>query len=140
MSDLKNNLSKLSSAIPSNWMDDINDMQENLWMDYSSEIARRIYSLIKDDKKLNQEKLANAIGAKPQYISRILKGKENLTLKTIYRLSKALNYQLITFPDYEYSQPISELLKSSNWQSEVKLNEPTKVVPMYYEFKNLKGQ
>lgn len=137
MNSNKNKISKIASNSTPDWMNDIDYGQNDLWMDYSSEIARRIYALIKDNRKLNQEKLANSIGAKPQYISRILRGKENLTLKTIYKLSKALHFELITFPPYEYSQPISDLLKPPIWQMEINANEQPKVVEMY-SYKNFK--
>jgi transcriptional regulator with XRE-family HTH domain len=121
-----------------NWKEYSEFLENNLWMDYSSQIARRIYAAIKNNKKVNQEKLATDLGVKPQYISRVLKGRENLTLKTIYNLSKALNCELISFPPYEYSQPLNSLGDSEKWQT--KINVESKVVPIetYHEYKLVK--
>ncbi len=80
-------------------------MLNRKWLRYSSNIARRILAILKDNKELNQTLLAEKIGVKPQYISKVLKGQENLSLETIAKLSAALNTELITFPDYKYSAP-----------------------------------
>ncbi|MBO8474463.1 MAG: helix-turn-helix transcriptional regulator, partial [Bacteroidetes bacterium] len=43
--------------------------------------------------------LADKMGVKAQYISRIVKGTENLTLETISKLEKALGKDLMSIPD-----------------------------------------
>ena len=70
---------------------------------YSAPIARMILSRL-EEKELSQVKLAAELKVTPQQISKIIKGEENLTLETIYKLSKALNFDLITFPDYKYGK------------------------------------
>lgn len=57
----------------------------------------------------------------PQRISKILKGQENLTLETIYKLSQVLNFELISFPEYKLSKPL--------WQT-IPVQEECKIVPM----------
>jgi transcriptional regulator with XRE-family HTH domain len=77
------------------------------WLKYSSNIARRILAGIKDkqdiDPTVNQDTLAADLGVTPQYISKVVKGKENLSLKTIAKISDALGVELILFPEYRYS-------------------------------------
>lgn len=73
------------------------------WLKYSSNIARRILAAIEDKKDFNQARLAKALGVSSQQISKIVQGKENLTLETIANLSTALNTELIEFPDYKDS-------------------------------------
>lgn len=96
-------IKKLISKKPSNWKEQAKFVRENPWMEYSSQIARRIITLIKD-KDLTQAQLAELIQGKRQQVNRILQGKENLTLKTIYNLSRALDYELIAFPPYRYQK------------------------------------
>jgi transcriptional regulator with XRE-family HTH domain len=40
-------------------------------------------------------------------VTKIVKGKENLTLETIYKLSKALDVELISFPEYAYTESLA---------------------------------
>jgi transcriptional regulator with XRE-family HTH domain len=108
MSNLKENINKVKSATPSEWKQNAAFRLENRWLEYSSAIARRILAIIRDDEDLNQSRLAEALNVSPQQITKIVQGQENLTLETIYKLSKALNVDLITFPDYEFSKPIGE--------------------------------
>ena len=49
------------------------------------------------DLGLTQKELAERIGCSQQYVSLILKGKENLTLETISKLERALDFNV--FPD-----------------------------------------
>lgn len=48
--------------------------------------------------KMTQQSLAAKTGYTQQYISKILKGKENLTLETISRLEDALGISLAIVP------------------------------------------
>jgi len=114
MSNLKNKLEKITSKTPSNWKEKSIFRKNNPWLrEYSSKIARRILSVIDDNKELNQVKLADTLDVSPQQISKIVKGQENMTLETIYKLSKALNFELISFPDYKYSHNYSPAINSS---------------------------
>ena len=88
--------------LKSNWEKDFRFTIENKkWLDYSTRIAVRISALIENKKDFNQVALANSLKISPQQISKILKGKENLTLKTIANISEALNEELIAFPPYK---------------------------------------
>ena len=118
MSNLKEKLNKLKGDTPSKWKEDADHRLNNRWLEYSSQIARRIIALIKEDKELNQVKLAKALNVEPQYISRVIQGKENLTLKTIYKLSQALNHELISFPEYEFSQ-VKKVTKKTKREAKI---------------------
>src|SRR5687768_16799952 len=85
------------------WSEDADSRIKNRkWLKYSSNIARRVLAAI-DKKDSSQVALATLLGVKPQQINKIVKGKENLTLKTIADISEALGTELITFPDYDDS-------------------------------------
>lgn len=103
MNNFRNKIKQNTSNTPSKWRENAEYRKNNRWLSYSSQIARRIIAIIKKREELNQVKLAELVGVTPQQISKIVKGHENLTLETIYKLSKALSVELISFPEYEYS-------------------------------------
>ncbi|MFT3827814.1 MAG: helix-turn-helix transcriptional regulator [Chitinophagaceae bacterium] len=107
MNNFKAKISKVTGSTPSKWKQQAAYRLENEWLIYSSQIARRILAIIHDSNHLTQSKLAEMLEVSPQQINKIVKGKENLTLETIYKLSKALNVNLITFPEYKYSTPLA---------------------------------
>jgi transcriptional regulator with XRE-family HTH domain len=105
MNNLKEKIGAVISSKKSNWREKAQFRKNNPWLkEYSSKIARRVLAVIEDKEELNQVKLASIVNVTPQQISKIVKGQENLTLETIYKLSKALNYELITFSEYKHSQ------------------------------------
>lgn len=79
------------------------------WLNYSSEIAMRILAITKENKDLNQIRLAELMDVSPQYVSKIVQGNENLSLESIAKLSSVLGVELISFPDFKYSIPAQEL-------------------------------
>ena len=115
MKDLKKKIDKITSKRPSRWREKAEFRIKNRkWLEYSSQIARRVLAIIEDNEELNQIKLAELLNVKPQYVSKILKGSENLTLETIAKLSEALNVELITFPSYRYNLETLGSLKQTS--------------------------
>ena len=115
MKTLNEKLERLMSNTPSGWLKKAQFRRENRkWLGYSSNIARRTYTAMEDKEGMNQKTLAERLGVKPQYISKLLKGEQNLSLQTIAKLSEALGVELISFPEYKYSKPlfINEMVKS----------------------------
>lgn len=102
-SNKKNN--KFTQAEKSDFIKDAQYRVSNFkWLTYSGKITLRMMAAMEDNDDLKQIDIAGATGMKPQQISKILKGKENLTLKTIATLSDALGIELISFPEYKYSR------------------------------------
>ena len=64
------------------------------WLPYSERIASRTVKAI-TEQHISQRQLAERMGCSPQYVSRILKGKENLSLETICKLESALNEPIL---------------------------------------------
>ncbi|MEO9477124.1 MAG: helix-turn-helix transcriptional regulator [Cyclobacteriaceae bacterium] len=86
----------LKNAKKSNWLNQVEfDLANEDWLDLSFEIALRVYSKIKADGK-SKKWLAEQLGCSPQYVGKMLKGKENLTLQTITKLEHVLGINLIT--------------------------------------------
>ncbi len=104
MTNTKKKLISSTKGGKSVWRDDAEfRLRNKKWLRYSSNIARRILAIITDRKDLNQKILAGKIGVKPQYINKVVRGRENLSLETISKISEALGVELIQFPTYKYS-------------------------------------
>ena len=89
-------LNEVSSKESSKWLDQANWRIENeAWLDKSADIALRILRTLRS-KSITQKDLADRLGVSAQYINKIVKGKENLTLDTICKLEQALDIELIT--------------------------------------------
>ncbi len=98
------NLGKPNAVRRSKWKRDSGfRLLNKKWLDYSAKIALRIDAILEDRDNFNQADFAKSLGVTPQQISKILQGRENLTLKTIGKLSDALGFELISFPPYKDS-------------------------------------
>ena len=79
----------------SNWAEKAKWRRENKeWLRYSSHIALAVLNRM-SGLGITQKALAERMGCSQQYISTLLKGEENLTLETISKLEKALDFDLI---------------------------------------------
>lgn len=77
------------------WIEEAIFRQENdAWLKLSFSIAARILVTL-EEKGMTQKDLARLLACSPQYLSKIIKGKENLTLSTIIKLEEKLNIKLI---------------------------------------------
>lgn len=93
---------KRQSKKDDKWLLDALYRQENeSWLDLSFAIAVKVLETLRE-KKLTQKELAEEMGLSPQYINKVVKGSENLTLETITRLEKALGVKLINIPRFEF--------------------------------------
>ena len=104
MTNIKNKLKELSKGKVSKWSQSANFRSENRkWLRYSSNIARRVLAEIEENEDITRVDLAMKLDVSLQYISKVLQGQENLSLKTIANISDALGVELISFPEYKYS-------------------------------------
>ena len=70
-------------------------LQDNrAWLKYSTVIALRVRRRM-DELGWPQKKLAETLECSQQHISSLLNGKVNMTLETIAKLEKALDFSLI---------------------------------------------
>lgn len=93
--DLNNKLEKLTSSSQSNWKKKAKDRLANKsWLKHSRKIAIKINIFLKENK-IKQKELAELLGVSPQQVSKIIKGKENLTLETISKIENVLKIQLL---------------------------------------------
>lgn len=64
------------------------------WIRRSQEIAVRMLDKM-DQMHLTQKALAERMGCSQQYVSKVLKGQENLSLETITKIELALNIDIL---------------------------------------------
>lgn len=99
---MKSKLIEIASEGPSSWFKDATRRERNKnWRDYSFRIAVRILQEIRIQKDINgmsQKKLADEMGVSPQYINKMLKGQENLTLETIAKIEDILDISILRIP------------------------------------------
>ena len=95
--------------VKTDWREKAEWRRENRrWLRYSGFIAVTVLHRL-EDLKMSQKELAEKMNCSPQYVSRLLKGSENLTLDTISKLEECLDLDLIrsslTHVDgYEYHE------------------------------------
>ena len=66
------------------------------WLRYSRRIAIKV-ALAMKQQNLSRQDVADRMGCTPQYVSRLLKGEENLSLETICKLENALNVAILQY-------------------------------------------
>jgi DNA-binding Xre family transcriptional regulator len=108
MSTIQEKLNKVVSK-KSDWLEKAEwEIANEDWLNKSAKIAIKILRTIRE-KDITQIKLAELLNVSPQHISKIVQGKENLTLETISKIEKVLSITLIDIPVYQ-----SETIKKSN--------------------------
>lgn len=81
--------------VKTEWREKAQWRRENRrWLRYSGFIALTVLNRL-DEQKMSQKELAEKMNCSPQYISKLLKGSENLTLDTISKLEECLHLDLI---------------------------------------------
>ena len=105
-SKIKDKIKSYIAEDPSTWLEQAERYESNKeWLDKSALIAIKILSTLRS-QSITQKTLAESIGVSPQYINKVVKGQENLSLETICKIEKSLGISLITVPTYESSQVI----------------------------------
>ena len=123
MNNQNKGLSKITISNNSEWAERANYRIKNRkWLGYSGKVALRILAAIEDTPGMNQKKLAELAEVSQQQISKIVKGKENLTLQTIAKFSEILGLELISFPSFKYNHGISRINIIVAGNDYVKLN------------------
>ena len=83
------------SETPSHWKEEAEWRRENKdWLRYSKRIAVMLLSYMKREH-LTQSAMAERLDCTQQYVSKILKGTENLSLETLAKLEHATGERLV---------------------------------------------
>ncbi len=76
-------------------IDAIRYRQENkTWLRESKRVAVKVLLALKD-QGITQRELAERMGVSPQYVNKLVKGRENLTLETICKLQDILQIKVL---------------------------------------------
>jgi DNA-binding MarR family transcriptional regulator len=95
MSEIVNNLRKHQSTTPSKWRERAEWRQENKsWLRHSQHIAMMMLDKM-EELGLTQREVAERMGCSQQYVSRILKGHENLSIETMCKIEEALDLAIL---------------------------------------------
>lgn len=93
--EIINNLKRYQSATPSRWRENAEwRIANRKWLRYSQHIAMMMLDKM-EELGLTQKSLAERMGCSQQYISRVLKGTENLSIETISKIENALNLSIL---------------------------------------------
>ena len=96
------------SETPSTWREEAEWRRDNWsWLQHSQKIAVRVLLQMKREN-LTQKVLAERMNCTQQYVSKILKGNENMSLGTLTRLENALGISLIIDEQVAYPNTVAE--------------------------------
>lgn len=96
------------SETPSTWREEAEWRRDNWsWLRHSQRIATKVLLQMKKEN-LTQKVLAERMNCTQQYVSKILKGKENMSLDTLSRLEQALGICLILDEKMSYPSMVAE--------------------------------
>jgi len=130
-------LKELAAGNMSSWQEEANWYRQNSgWLKRSSKIAFRILSEL-DEKGLSQRELALRMDVSPQYVSKIIKGRENLSLETIWKIEEALGITLISVNrNVQYIYPETKTYDDSYTQIPLSERLSTTLNDDYVTYKN----
>lgn len=69
-------------------------MQNKSWLRHSQRIAVRMLEKM-DELSMTQKQLADMMGCSQQYVSKVLKGQENLSLETMSKIASCLKLSIL---------------------------------------------
>lgn len=93
--EIIDNLKNHRSTTPSKWREDAEwRMANKEWLRYSQHIAMMMLDKM-EELGLTQKSVAERMDCSQQYISRVLKGTENLSIETISKIEIALDLAIL---------------------------------------------
>lgn len=95
MKTLQHKLQEHAPATPSKWKEAAAKRAENKeWLKYSQFVAMKMLDKM-EELGLTQKALSERMNCSQQYVSRILKGSENLSIETICKIESVLNIRIM---------------------------------------------
>ena len=107
------------NEVKTDWRKKAEERRENQkWLRYSQFIALKVLNRL-EETHTSQKELATMMKCSQQYVSKLLKGNENLTLETISKLESALDIDLVHSAlswvyGYEPAKPDTRLVADEN--------------------------
>jgi len=107
----KNNLPTIVGS--QSWKEDVRAYREDKeWRIYSQKFSLAVLRILRKKDK-SQAWLAEQLGSSPQNISKLLSGKENLSLKTIVQVQSILEEELLEIKNMDKQDKENTNLSSS---------------------------
>lgn len=95
MNSIVEKLNEYKSSTPSKWRQEAEFRIANKsWLRYSQHIAMKMLDKM-EELQMTQKVLAKKMGCSQQYVSKILKGRENLSIETLCKIEDALQITLL---------------------------------------------
>lgn len=95
MKSVAERLEDHASQTPSKWRELFEFLDTNKsWLRHSQKIAMLMLDRM-EALGMTQKQLAERMSCSPQYISKVLRGRENLSLETLTKIENALDISLI---------------------------------------------
>ena len=95
MKDVITRLKEYQSPTPSKWKERAEwRMQNKSWLRHSQHIAMKMLEKM-DELSMTQKQLADLMGCSQQYVSKVLKGQENLSLETMSKIEDCLHISIL---------------------------------------------
>ena len=89
MKSIAQRLEEHSSPTPSKWLE-----TNKSWLRHSQNIAMLMLDRM-EELGMSQKQLAEKMNCSPQYISKVFRGRENLSLETLTKIENALEISII---------------------------------------------
>ena len=97
--EIVSKLREHQSSTPSKWRENAEwRMANKPWLRYSQQIAMMMRDRM-EELHMSQKQLSELMGCSQQYVSKVLKGQENLSLETLSKIERCLNLQIIAEPE-----------------------------------------
>lgn len=98
----------------------------------SNRIAAKVLAALKE-QNMTQKELAEKMNVSPQYVNKIVKGNENLTLATITKLENLLHIIILADTEKDiYSKKEIYSVSEPLISYEADVNEPSYITESYY--------
>lgn len=122
-------LTALSKGAKSKWLENAGKRKESeKWSDRSTRIALNVLEILRQ-KNMSKQELAERMQVSAQYISKIVKGQENLTLETISKLESALGVEMIAIKDF------SPKVQVKHWSDSAQTKTVRRSMEQSYRYK-----
>ncbi len=97
--EIVSKLKEHQPSTPSKWHENAEwRMANKPWLRYSQQIAMMMLERM-EERHMPQKQLSELMGCSQQYVSKVLKGQENLSLETLSKIERCLNLQIIAEPE-----------------------------------------
>ena len=95
MSEVIERLKRHQSPTPSKWRERAEWRERNkTWLRHSRHIAMLMLDKM-EEMHMTQKHLAELMGCSQQYVSKVLKGQENLSLETMAKIENCLEISIL---------------------------------------------